>query len=42
MQEIVFSQLDDAVKSCLEEITLEDILNNVEKQKEPDNLMYFI
>ncbi|WP_407397087.1 RrF2 family transcriptional regulator [Anaerovibrio sp.] len=42
MQEIVFTQLDDAVKSCLEEITLEDILNNVEKQKEPDNLMYFI
>ena len=42
MQEIVFSRPDDAVKSCLEEITLEDILNNVEKQKEPDNLMYFI
>ncbi|ORT98891.1 transcriptional regulator, BadM/Rrf2 family [Anaerovibrio sp. JC8] len=42
MQEVVFSQLDDAIKSSLEAITLEDILNNVEKQKEPDNLMYFI
>ena len=32
MQEIVFSQLDDAVKSCLEEITLEDVI--ISQQKE--------
>ena len=42
MEEMVFSQLDDAVKTAMEGITLEDILNNVEKQKEPDKLMYFI
>ncbi len=42
LETVVFSQLDDAIKSSLEAISLEDILNNVEKQKEPDNLMYFI
>ncbi|WP_027407050.1 Rrf2 family transcriptional regulator [Anaerovibrio sp. RM50] len=42
LETVVFSQLDDAIKSSLEAISLEDILNNVEKLKEPDNLMYFI
>jgi len=38
----VFENLDDAVKNTLSQITLEDLLNEVEKQKSKSELMFYI
>ena len=42
MKSVVFDRIDDSIRLALEEVTLEDIIHEVEKQKQPDNLMYFI
>lgn len=42
MKTVVFDRIDDSIRLALEEVTLEDIIHEVEKQKQPDNLMYFI
>lgn len=42
LQEMIFQQLDQDIKASLEKVTLADVLQNVEKQSNPDQLMYFI
>ncbi|MDD3114585.1 MAG: Rrf2 family transcriptional regulator [Anaerovibrio sp.] len=42
MQELVFSKLDISVKTALTEVSLEDLLQNIESQSSPEQLMYFI
>ncbi|MDF2565676.1 MAG: transcriptional regulator [Massilibacillus sp.] len=42
MQLTVFNAIDQALETTLKNITLIDLVNEVEKHKEKDNLMYFI
>lgn len=42
LQEMVFQQLDKDIKASLTKVTLADVLQNVEQQSNPDQLMYFI
>lgn len=42
LQEMVFQQLDKDIKTSLTKVTLADVLQNVEQQSNPDQLMYFI
>lgn len=42
LQELVFHQLDTAIKDALTRVTLEDVLQNIESQSSPEQLMYFI
>lgn len=42
LQSVVFQPLDNAIKTALSAITLENILAETQKQMSPDNLMYFI
>lgn len=41
MKEKVFNRIDDTIKLVLEDVTLEDLVHEVEN-KQTDNLMYFI
>lgn len=42
MQELVFTKLDAAIKKSLQEVTLEDIIQHIENQSSPEQMMYFI
>jgi Rrf2 family protein len=42
MQLTVFNAIDQALETTLKNITLIDLVNETEKHKEKDNLMYFI
>lgn len=42
LKRVVFDAMDEAVSKALEKVTLEDIVHEVESQKNPDALMYFI
>lgn len=42
MQTIVFNAIDKTLEATLKTVTLTDLVNEVEKHKEKDNLMYFI
>lgn len=42
MQELVFEKLDEAIKASLAEVTLDDMIQHIESQTSPDQLMYFI
>jgi hypothetical protein len=42
MQTIVFNAIDKTLEATLKTVTLIDLVNEVEKHKEKDNLMYFI
>lgn len=42
MRSSVFDAIDGAVKNALEQITLSDLVNEVEKQKTDQGLMFFI
>lgn len=42
LKETVFNCMDDAIRLSMEKVTLSDIIQSVERQKQPDNLMYFI
>ena len=42
IKDTVFNALDSAVKSTLEIITLDDLVNKVEENKKNQGLMYFI
>lgn len=42
MKRVVFDVIDDAISEALGKVTLEDIVNEVDKQKGPETLMYFI
>lgn len=41
LQDMVFARLDGAVRAALSEVTLEDIMQNIESQSK-EQLMYFI
>ncbi len=42
MQTAAFEPLDEAVRAVLQQITLVDLINEVEKQKTDHNFMFFI
>lgn len=42
MKRVVFDRVDEAIAKALAEVTLEDIVHEVDKQKYADELMYFI
>lgn len=42
MKRVVFDVIDDAISKALEIVTLCDVVNEMERQKNPDALMYFI
>lgn len=42
LQLAVFDVIDATLKETLEKITLQDVMNETEKQKSADNFMYFI
>lgn len=42
MQITVFNTIDQTLEETLKKITLTDLVNEVEKHKDKDNLMYFI
>ena len=42
MGKLVFQQLDECVKASLSQVSLEDLVQDVESQKNPEQLMYFI
>jgi len=42
MQTIVFTTIDKTLETTLKTVTLIDLVNEAEKHKEKDNLMYFI
>ncbi|WP_110954198.1 RrF2 family transcriptional regulator [Anaerosinus massiliensis] len=42
MQITVFNTIDQTLEQTLKKITLTDLVNEVEKHKDKDNLMYFI
>lgn len=42
MRTVVFDKVDEAVKQTLMDVSLADIVHQVESQKQSENLMYFI
>lgn len=42
MKRVVFDRVDEAIAKALAEVTLDDIIHEVDKQKYADELMYFI
>ena len=42
MQKTVFSVVDESVSAALKKITLDDLVNEVEKQKQTDGFMFYI
>lgn len=42
MQKIVFSVVDDSIADALKNVTLDDLVNEVEKQKQTDGFMFYI
>lgn len=42
MQNRIFSAIDETVTQALSKVTLEDLQNDVEKQQQTDNFMFYI
>jgi DNA-binding IscR family transcriptional regulator len=42
MQTLVFADIDSAIASALEKITLYDLVNEAEKQKQSSGFMFYI
>ncbi len=42
MQKTVFSVVDDSIAEALEKVTLDDLVNEVEKHKQSDGFMFYI
>ncbi len=42
MQKNVFSVVDDSIADALKNVTLDDLVNEVEKQKQTDGFMFYI
>lgn len=42
LQTVVYDPLDRSIQKTLQEVSLENLLNEVEHQKSAENLMYFI
>ncbi len=42
MQKTVFSAIDDSIADSLKKVTLDELVNEVEKQKQSDGFMFYI